>query len=61
MARVVKSVKKLIQWCRDHAKGTIPSKVMNDFLNWFEQVIILQYKNGMWTKKIATRFIALQY
>ena len=37
----LKSVNKLVQ-CRDHAKGTIPSEVMSDFVNWFEKELILK-------------------
>ena len=52
----LKSVKKLIQWWRDHAKGTTPSKVISDFVNWLKKVLILQYKNGMLAKKLSTWF-----
>ena len=55
----LKSLEKLIQWWRDYAKRIIPSKVMSDFANWFEKVLILQYKNGMLAKKLHTRFLAL--
>ena len=48
----LKSVKKLIQWWRDHAKGTIPSKVISAFVNWFEKVLLLKYKNGILAKKL---------
>ena len=51
---------KLIQWWRDHAKGTFPSKVMCDFVNWFEIVLILQYKNFMLAQKLSKRFLVLQ-
>ena len=56
----VKSVKKLIYFWRDHVKGTLPSKVMSDFVDWFEKGLIVQYKNGMWTKKLATQFLVLK-
>ena len=56
----LKSVKKLIQWWRDHANRTSPSKVMSDFENWLKKVLILQCKNGMLAKKLATRFPVFQ-
>ena len=43
-----------------HANRTIPSKVMSDFVNSFEKVLILQYNNGMLAKKLATHFLVLQ-
>ena len=30
---------------------------MSDFVKSFENVLILQYKNGMLVKKLATRFL----
>ena len=45
---------------QNHANRTIPSKVMSDFVNSFEKVLILQYNNGMLAKKLATRFLVLQ-
>ena len=45
-----------LKFWRDHATGTILSKVLSDFVNWFWKVFILQYKNGM----LYRRFLVLQ-